>query len=49
MHPDEYWKPTFDEENRDRPFESRPFHCGGFASLVKAGFETLEEAGYLPR
>jgi len=38
---------TFKEE-RDRPLREQAVLCGGTSELVRAGFETLVEAGYAP-
>ena len=39
---------TFAEETKTDLFGEQAVLCGGVASLVKAGFETLVEAGYQP-
>ena len=39
---------TFKEETETDLFGEQTILCGGVASLVKAGFETLVEAGYQP-
>ena len=39
---------TFDEETETDLFGEQAVLCGGVSSLVKAGFETLVEAGYQP-
>src|SRR5699024_281052 len=39
---------TFQEETETDLFGEQAVLCGGVTSLVKAGFETLTEAGYQP-
>ena len=39
---------TFSEETESDLFGEQAVLCGGMTSLVKAGFETLVEAGYQP-
>ncbi|MCY7775765.1 ketol-acid reductoisomerase, partial [Bacillus licheniformis] len=39
---------TFKEETETDLFGEQAVLCGGLTSLVKAGFETLTEAGYQP-
>lgn len=39
---------TFKEETETDLFGEQAVLCGGLASLIKAGFETLVEAGYQP-
>src|SRR5699024_9137445 len=39
---------TFEEETETYLFGEQAVLCGGLTSLVKAGFETLTEAGYQP-
>jgi ketol-acid reductoisomerase len=39
---------TFTEETETDLFGEQAVLCGGVASLIKAGFETLTEAGYQP-
>src|SRR4029079_14599752 len=39
---------TFAEETETDLFGEQAVHCGGASALVKAGFETLVEAGYQP-
>ena len=39
---------TFKEETETDLFGEQAVLCGGLTSLVKAGFETLVEAGYQP-
>ena len=39
---------TFREETETDLFGEQAVLCGGAASLVQAGFETLVEAGYAP-
>lgn len=39
---------TFDEETETDLFGEQAVLCGGVASLIKNGFETLVEAGYQP-
>src|SRR5690625_7840444 len=39
---------TFQEETETDLFGEQAVLCGGATSLVKAGFETLVEAGYQP-
>jgi ketol-acid reductoisomerase len=39
---------TFQEETETDLFGEQAVLCGGLSSLVKAGFETLTEAGYQP-
>src|SRR5699024_5179097 len=39
---------TFQEETETDLFGEQAVLCGGLTSLVKAGFETLTEAGYQP-
>src|SRR5438552_1111664 len=39
---------TFKEETETDLFGEQAVLCGGVASLVKTGFETLVEAGYQP-
>ena len=39
---------TFEEETETDLFGEQTVLCGGVSSLVKAGFETLVEAGYQP-
>ncbi|MGW9039297.1 ketol-acid reductoisomerase, partial [Streptomyces sp. NPDC055721] len=41
-------KTTFKEETETDLFGEQAVLCGGTAALVKAGFETLTEAGYQP-
>lgn len=41
-------KTTFAEETETDLFGEQTILCGGVSSLVKAGFETLVEAGYQP-
>ena len=41
-------KTTFEEETETDLFGEQAVLCGGAAELVKAGFETLVEAGYQP-
>ena len=41
-------KTTFTEETETDLFGEQAVLCGGVSSLVKAGFETLVEAGYQP-
>ncbi|MDN3025047.1 ketol-acid reductoisomerase [Streptomyces sp. S.PB5] len=41
-------KTTFTEETETDLFGEQAVLCGGTAALVKAGFETLTEAGYQP-
>lgn len=41
-------KTTFTEETETDLFGEQAVLCGGTAALVKAGFETLVEAGYQP-
>ncbi|TFE03627.1 ketol-acid reductoisomerase [Jeotgalibacillus sp. R-1-5s-1] len=41
-------KTTFKEETETDLFGEQAVLCGGLTSLVKAGFETLVEAGYQP-
>ncbi|GAA2557595.1 MULTISPECIES: ketol-acid reductoisomerase [Streptomyces] len=41
-------KTTFTEETETDLFGEQAVLCGGAAALVKAGFETLTEAGYQP-
>jgi ketol-acid reductoisomerase len=41
-------KTTFGEETETDLFGEQAVLCGGLAELVKAGFETLTEAGYQP-
>ena len=41
-------KTTFAEETETDLFGEQAVLCGGISSLVKAGFETLVEAGYQP-
>ncbi len=40
---------TFTEETETDLFGEQTVLCGGVSALVKAGFETLVEAGYQPR
>ena len=44
----EYLETTFKEETETDLFGEQAVLCGGTAALVKAGFETLTEAGYQP-
>lgn len=39
---------TFDEETETDLFGEQAVLCGGITSLIKAGFETLVDAGYQP-
>jgi ketol-acid reductoisomerase len=39
---------TFDEETETDLFGEQTVLCGGVSALIKAGFETLVEAGYQP-
>jgi len=39
---------TFDEETETDLFGEQAVLCGGVSELIKAGFETLVEAGYQP-
>src|SRR5438067_11183377 len=39
---------TFKEETETDLFGEQAVLCGGMASLVKTGFETIVEAGYMP-
>src|SRR5213079_468940 len=39
---------TFEEETETDLFGEQVVLCGGLTSLVRAGFETLVEAGYQP-
>lgn len=39
---------SFQEETETDLFGEQAVLCGGLTSLVKAGFETLTEAGYQP-
>jgi ketol-acid reductoisomerase len=39
---------TFKEETETDPFGEQAVLCGGVSELMKAGFETLVEAGYQP-
>lgn len=39
---------TFKEETETDLFGEQAVLCGGLSALVKAGFETLTEAGYQP-
>ncbi|MEY2589813.1 MAG: ketol-acid reductoisomerase, partial [Acidimicrobiaceae bacterium] len=39
---------TFDEETETDLFGEQVVLCGGVTALVRAGFETLVEAGYQP-
>ena len=39
---------TFAEETETELFREQAVLCGGVSALVKAGFETLVEAGYHP-
>ena len=39
---------TFKEETETDLFGEQAVLCGGLTSLIKAGFETLVEAGYQP-
>ena len=39
---------TFKEETETDLFGEQAVLCGGLTALVKAGFETLVEAGYQP-
>ena len=39
---------TFEEETETDLFGEQAVLCGGVTALVKAGFETLVEAGYQP-
>ena len=39
---------TFEEETETDLFGEQAVLCGGLSSLMKAGFETLVEAGYAP-
>jgi ketol-acid reductoisomerase len=41
-------KPTFREETETDLFGEQAVLCGGLSALIKAGFETLVEAGYQP-
>ena len=41
-------KATFKEETEEDLFGEQAVLCGGLVELVKAGFETLTEAGYPP-
>ena len=41
-------EPTFAEETETDLFGEQTVLCGGVSALVKAGFETLVEAGYQP-
>src|SRR4029079_8361997 len=41
-------KTTFTEETETDLFREQAALCGGTSALVKAGFETLVEAGYQP-
>jgi ketol-acid reductoisomerase len=41
-------KTTFQEETETDLFGEQAVLCGGLTSLIKAGFETLTEAGYQP-
>ena len=41
-------KATFAEETEEDLFGEQAVLCGGLVELVKAGFETLTEAGYPP-
>ena len=41
-------KTTFTEETETDLFGEQAVLCGGLAELIKAGFETLVEAGYQP-
>ncbi len=41
-------KTTFKEETETDLFGEQAVLCGGLTSLIKAGFETLVEAGYQP-
>jgi ketol-acid reductoisomerase len=41
-------KTTFKEETESDLFGEQAVLCGGLTSLIKAGFETLVEAGYQP-
>ena len=39
---------TFKEETETDLFGEQVVLCGGLTALIKAGFETLVEAGYAP-
>jgi ketol-acid reductoisomerase len=39
---------TFKEETENDLFGEQSVLCGGTAELIKAGFDTLVEAGYAP-
>jgi ketol-acid reductoisomerase len=39
---------TFKEETETDLFGEQAVLCGGVSALIKAGFETLVEAGYQP-
>src|SRR5690606_7418186 len=41
-------KTTFKEETETDLFGEQTVLCGGVSALIKAGFETLVEAGYQP-
>ena len=41
-------KPTFQEECETDLFGEQVVLCGGLVELIRAGFETLVEAGYAP-
>jgi len=40
---------TFKEETESDLFGEQSVLCGGVSELIRAGFETLTEAGYAPR
>src|SRR5207244_7727956 len=41
-------EPTFREETESDLFGEQSVLCGGVSELIRAGFETLVEAGYAP-
>ena len=44
----EFWKQPFKVETETDLFGEQAVLCGGVTALMKAGFETLVEAGYAP-
>ena len=43
-----FWKPPSREETETDLFGEQAVLCGGVTALMKAGFDTLVEAGYEP-
>ena len=41
-------KPVFREETETDLFGEQSVLCGGLTELIRAGYETLVEAGYAP-